>query len=148
VRITTVAHATEDVGKIVVAINHLSTEDIVSSNIKRMRLKGHYGNVITTFTLSLKGVSAKSFFHQLWSGMSKDDRFSIIQSLENRLDPEGRFYLRLDKQAAFQGNFRLSEQDPIKLEVSFINGHDSFQDQPSKLRRMLESEDGSRQVET
>jgi RNA-binding protein len=140
VRISTIAHATEDVGKVVVALGQLSGEDNVSSKIEKIRLKGHYGNEITTLVMSLKGANAEHFFHQLWNKLTRIDRLSLIESLETRLDANGRVYLRLDKQAAYGGTFLLAERDAIKIEVSFKNGNASIRDQLMLLRQMLGSE--------
>lgn len=122
------------------ALVQLSGQQISPSKIEKMRLKGHYGNEITTLTAGLYGVFAESFFHQLWKKLPKIERQLLIESIEKRLDSNGRFYLRVDKQAAFLGSFRLTEQDPIKLEVSFKDHQESTQGQPALLREMLQSE--------
>lgn len=123
-----------------IAIAHLFGQNNVPSKIEKMVLKGHYGNEITTLRMSLRGVHAESFFHRIWTRLPEAARHSIIEGLETRVDSGGRLYLRLDKQAAYQREFQMTEQDPVKLEVSFKNNQDSAQDQLALLRQMLESE--------
>jgi RNA-binding protein len=141
VRISTIVHATEDLNKIVVALGRISDQEIVASKVEKTRLKGHYGNEITTITFSLRGGFAESFFRRLWSLLPRNDQLRLIGDIETRLDGDGRLHLRFDKQAAFLGKVQLIEKDPIKLEVSFRMDPASTRKQFELLRQMLGTED-------
>jgi RNA-binding protein len=141
VRISTIVHATEDFGKIVVALGRVSDQEIMATKVEKTRLKGHYGNEIMTVTFSLRGGFAESFFRRLWSLLPRNDQLRLIDDVETRVDSDGRLHLRLDKQAAFLGRVQLTEKDPIKLEVSFKMDPASTRHQLELLRQMLEAED-------
>ena len=147
IRISTIAHATEDVEKVLNALELLASQEFVRSKVKKTRLKGHYGNEITTITLKLKERFAIIFFRRLWTRLPRDDVASLIQNVESHLDENRRFHLRLDKQLAAVGALHLTERDPIKIEVTF-SGAPELGSKPSEtIRKMIEFEGPSPHAE-
>lgn len=139
VRVTTIVHATEDLGKVARTLTQLPSQEPLPGRILKTKLKGHYGNEIVTFRIILRGKSAASFFDSLSKMLPRDQWSSIILDLQSRLDENGRFHLRLNKQQAFRGYFRLTDEDPIKVEVTFSNGKASGLKRTEMIRQLIES---------
>lgn len=84
------------------------------------RVKGHYGNEITTVLSTVKNSkSAEKFLQSVWNGMSQLDKTEVYSSLHHRIDDAGTLFLRIDKQEALKGKIRLLDKDPIKIAISF-----------------------------
>lgn len=79
------------------------TEDI---NVDRS--EGYHGNkiLIMTCTISRKA-DIRAFFRRL----SKDDLTMLLDSVDQRMDDDGQFFFRLDKQKAFQEELVISSGD-------------------------------------
>jgi RNA binding exosome subunit len=133
-RVSAIVHATEDPGNVILALSQLGGQELFQPRIEKKVLKGHFGNEITTVTLSLQGRLAVSFLTNIWSSLSSEDRDTILDELDGRLDEEGRLHLRLDKQRCFRGTLRLNDKDAIKVQVCFRQLSDS-----TEVRRFLES---------
>lgn len=71
------------------------------------------------------------------------DRVSILDALDKHLDPSGVLHLRLDKQEAFRRMFRVKDQDPIKIQVSFKKEIKSDLDPIQGIKQLLESLENS-----
>ena len=147
IRISTIAHATEDVEKVLDALELLASQEFFRSKVMKTRLKGHYGNEITTITLKLKERFAIVFFHRLWTRLPRDNIASLIQNVESHLDENGRFHLRLDKQLAALGTLQLTERDPIKIEVTFSGAPELGSKPRETIRKMIEFEGPSPHAE-
>ena len=118
VRISAIVHATEDSRKVDRAIANVclafgSAEPVVA------RAKGHHGNQIATLGLTVKNPKvAGNCMREIWNRLSALDKEAIISSLASRMDKSGTLFLRIDKQAAFRGEIRLQDPDPIKASIS------------------------------
>lgn len=123
VEIETFAHATEDGEKVLKAILNLVPENIrerLKDNVLYLNLQGHHGNPITLYRLKVKGEHAQMIVKNLFSNMESFDSRLILSSLEERSD-ESSIYLRLDKQYAYLGVFKLLQGDDIiKLRICFL----------------------------
>ena len=117
--LTTLVHATEDSRKVSKAIDQVCPALIFEQKVETRKFKGHYGNEITTLTVSVRKRSAGPFLHRLLKLLTTADRGMLIRDLDKGIDEDSHLYLRLDKQACLQGNVRLMDQDPIKCELSF-----------------------------
>jgi len=116
------AHATEDENKVVEAARRVllasQAENIV---FERSHLRGHHGNPITLFEAKIKDrVIAKSVLENLSSNLSELDKDTLQREINLHVE-KGNLYLRLDKQSAFIGEFKLSAADPIRVRVRFKN---------------------------
>jgi len=114
------AHATEDLQKVVEAANKILPPAHVEQIIfKKDNLRGHHGNPIVLFETKIKDKEIVSAFMQhLASNFSSLDKETLGREIHRYVD-KGSLYIRLDKQAAFHGEFRLYHVDPIHLHVRF-----------------------------
>ena len=138
-RISTIAHATEDQGKVVQALESVFPPELGLRNPDKRRVKGHYGNEITTITLGVRGRSARSLFGHILKKLPTADRATLAREFESRLDDAGRLHMRLDKQACLLGEIRLGEQDPIKLELVLKETRTLGSDTHEKVGSLIES---------
>ncbi len=119
VRLSSIAHATEDPNKVLSAIFNVYPSGS-SKQLEIAKAKGHFGNEIKIFRLKNRGVSqAESFLEKVLGGLSHSDRLALCERLDEHLDPSGSLHLRFDKQEAFRGSLVLGDSDAIKVEVSF-----------------------------
>lgn len=114
------AHATEDVNKVVQAAQHILPADYVDGILfKRNNLRGHYGNPINLFETRIKGKEIiKTFIENLSTSLSRLDKETLLSEIGLHVE-EGSLYIRLDKQAALQGDFKLCASDPIRVRIRF-----------------------------
>jgi len=114
------AHATEDENKVVEAVQHILPANHLDEIIfKRSNLRGHHGNPITLFEIRInKKELMEATLANIASGLGELDKETLLQEI-NLHTEKGNLYVRLDKQAAFQGNVKLCTADPIRLRVRF-----------------------------
>lgn len=113
-------HATEDENKVTGAVRHLlpaaQVENIV---FNKSSLRGHHGNPITLYEAKIKEKEiVRAVVENLSSGLSPLDKESLLREVELHVE-KGNLYLRFDKQAAFQGQFKLGVSDPIRVRLRF-----------------------------
>jgi len=113
-------HSTEDVNKVVHAAQRILPPDYVDSvSFKRSSLRGHYGNPITLFETRIKGREIiKSFIENLSTSLSGLDKETLLSEIGLHVE-KGSLYIRLDKQAALQGDSKLCAADPIRVRIRF-----------------------------
>jgi len=114
------AHATEDEGKVLEAVKKLlppaHAENI---SFRRSNLRGHHGNPIVLFEAKVKDKGmVKAIVENMASNLSPVDKETLLNEIGLHLG-EGSLYVRLDKQAAFEGEFRLTTADPIRFRFRF-----------------------------
>lgn len=114
------AHATEDVNKVVQAAQRILPADYADGILfKRSSLRGHYGNPISLFETRIKGREmVKAFIENLSTSLSGSDKEALLNEIELHVE-KGSLYIRLDKQAALQGDFKLCAADPIRVRIRF-----------------------------
>lgn len=119
VQLSTVAHATEDVGKVEMAmLNTLPVDLRDSTSISRQNLKGHHGNPMVMLTIRMsRGKAVKSVIQNLFTMMIMNEKHEVNLDFENLLDENGNFYVRLDKQEALKGKIKLATRDPIRIKM-------------------------------
>jgi len=102
----TLVHATEDPDKVEAALRFL----VGDGEIKFTRTAGYHGNPIIIMEARLdRRREICSFFEKL----EREQIEEILGTLAERMDDEGTLYLRLDKQAAYQGVCRLVTHDDV-----------------------------------
>jgi len=113
-------HATENPDKVFEAVHHLLPPDYVDDIVfKKDKLKGYYGNPITLFETRIKKKDIiEAIVKTLSSGLSELDKEKLLREIDLHVE-KGSFYIRLDKQAAFQGEFKLCSADPIRVRIRF-----------------------------
>jgi len=114
------AHATEDVEKVVKAVqNTLPSDHIEDITFNRSNLEGHYGNPITFFETRIKDKeTVRALLENLSSNLSSLDKEELGRTI-HRCVEKGSLYIRLDKQAALQGKIKLVTSDPIRIRIRF-----------------------------
>lgn len=142
-KISAIVHATEDLERVIQSLSRLFPDASLPSKAETRRFSGHYGNEIRIVNLSIRGGAARSFLRNLWSGMVSFDRAAILDALDNHLDPSGVLHLRMDKEEAFRGMFRIKDQDPIKIQLSFKKEIKSDLDPSQGIKQLLESLENS-----
>ena len=114
------AYATEDENKVVEAVQHILPADHIDEIMfERSNLRGHHGNPITFFETRInKKELMEAVLSNIASGLNVLDKETLLQEI-NLHTEKGNLYVRLDKQAAFQGEVKLCTADPIRLRVRF-----------------------------
>ena len=120
IELSVLAHATEDNDKVLKATQNLllsNPEHEVS--FSKDTVKGEYGNPITYYRGRLAQTEqVELVLANLGAGLSALDKETLLSGLELRMRKKD-LYIRLDKQAAFNGKFRLHNADPIRLRIKF-----------------------------
>ncbi|UCE43947.1 MAG: hypothetical protein JSV57_00120 [Candidatus Bathyarchaeota archaeon] len=113
-------HATEDPDKVIKAVHQVLPADYIDDIIfEKKTLRGHYGNPITLSKTRIKKKEiAKALTDHLLSSLNEQDKERLFSEIDLHVE-KGSLYLRLDKQAAFQGEIRLCTADPIRVRVRF-----------------------------
>ena len=114
------AHATEDLDKVVEAVqNVLPSDPIEDITFNRSNLEGHYGNPITFFEARIKDKeTVRALVEKISSNLSSLDKDELGREI-HRCVEKGSLYIRLDKQAALQGKIKLVTSDPIRIRIRF-----------------------------
>jgi len=114
------SHATEDEDKVLEAVKKvLPTEYEKVIEFEKRNLHGHHGNLITFFETRIKDKETlKAIVENLSSHLSTLDKETLCSRI-NEYTEKGSLYIRLDKQAAFHGEFRLEQVDPIRIHLRF-----------------------------
>jgi len=113
-------HATEDQNKVVEAVRRLlPTNHIDEIVFKTSNLKGHYRNSITLFEVRIKKKeTVKALVENLSSGLSELDKEVLLREIGLHTE-KGSLYVRLDKQSALEGEFKLCSADPVRVRIRF-----------------------------
>lgn len=113
-------HATEDIEKVMEAVHNVLPNDHIEEIVfEKSSLEGHYGNTITFFETRIKDKeTVKAIVEKLSVNLGSLDKQELERTI-HRCVEKGNLYIRLDKQAAFQGNFKLVTSDPIRMRVRF-----------------------------
>jgi hypothetical protein len=127
----TFCYATEDEKRVEDAIRAFLPEEF---ELDRMENTGHHGDRIVV--LSARVENADEMRHILDRLAELDDIDRVIEELDERVDDNCSFFLRLDKQAAFQDEIRLGpgitlrakvEAYPAKHEAAVENAREALE---------------------
>jgi len=116
------AHSTEDATKVQTAVRNLLPAELAQTLIfEKTSCTGHHGNPIILFTSKL---TDKRLLPKILEKFGQDlgvlDKEELSRSLKLHLE-KGNMYLRFDKQSAFLGALKFSQNDPIHLKIHFKN---------------------------
>ena len=116
------AHATEDPTKVQTAVRNLFPADLAETFVfQGTNLTGHHGNPIILFTAKL---TDKKLLPKALEKIGKDlgvlDKEELNRDIKLHLE-KGNLYLRFDKQSAFLGALKFSQNDPIHMKIHFKN---------------------------
>jgi len=120
VDLETFVHATEDPEKVFKALSLVLPEG-VEKQVSRETVLGHYHNEIIIYKVRISDKkSIQNFLGLLSERIDEEDKERIFNYFDKRLDDSGTLYLRFDKQEAFKGNLKLSEEeDVIRVRIKF-----------------------------
>ena len=113
-------HATEDLTKVMKAVQHILPTRYVDHIIfKRENLRGYYGNPISLFKTRIKKKGIiRTFIENLSSQLTELDKETLLREIDLHLE-NGSLYLRLDKQIAIRGDFKVNAVDAIRVRIRF-----------------------------
>lgn len=116
------AHATENQEKVQTAVRNLLTTELAETLVfEKTNLTGHHGNPITLFTSKLTDKKLLlAAIEKFGAKLNAIDKELLNQEIRLHLE-KGNLYLRFDKQSAFCGTLKLSQNDPIHLKIHFKN---------------------------
>lgn len=134
--IQVLCHATEDEDKVMMAVeNVVGLDKMGRMKISSQVLKGYYGDPVTMIKFEvLDPEISTQIIREVFSKLSEYEKHDIAENCIERGKHGGRLYIRLDKQAAYNKILRLSDKDPIRIEVSIRGDID-------KLIDMLNTQD-------
>jgi len=114
------AHATEDVDKVVEAVRNIWPSDKIEDiSFIRSCLEGHYGNPIILFETRIKDKEiVRALVENLSVMLSSLDKEELGRTIDRCVE-KGSIYIRLDKQAAYQGKLKFVTSDPIRIRIRF-----------------------------
>ena len=122
----TFAHATENEDRVEQALRFVSGAE----EITKSRSEGYHGNPIVVVEARItRSKEMKSFF----ASLDAADVQKLIDTLELRVDEESMFFLRLDKQAAFEGRSVLADHDDIISVRGKIKSYPQSRDNALKM---------------
>jgi len=116
------AHATEDHEKVQTAVRNLLPTELAETLIfQTTNLTGHYGNPITLFTAQLTDKKLLlAALQKIGAGLSSIDKEELCRDLKLHLE-KSNLYLRFDKQSAYLGTIRFTQNDPVHFKIHFKN---------------------------
>jgi RNA binding exosome subunit len=120
VDISLFAHATEDEDKVLDAARHILPQTHISNIIfEKSNLRGHHGNPITLFESNIKDKNTvKAVVESLALNLNVLDKETLLNEIGSHVE-KGSLYIRLDKQAALEGELKLTMADPIRVRLRF-----------------------------
>jgi len=116
------AHATEDPAKVQTAVRNLLPEELAQTLVfEKTSCTGHHGNPIILFTSKLTDKKLlPATLEKFGSNLNALDKEELNHDIKLHLE-KSNLYLRFDKQSAFLGSLKFSQNDPIHLKIHFKN---------------------------
>jgi len=121
VKIRTFVHATEDPEKVLEALETLFPEDLSPKDVEfeMVETVGYFGNPILVIDAEIKkSKNVRKFLENLKNILSEEDKAFLLENLEEKVDENGTFYIRFDKQKAYLGEIKvLDGEDVIHVRI-------------------------------
>ena len=116
------AHATEDPTKVQTAVRNLLPMELAQTLVfQKTSCTGHHGNPIILFTSKLTDKKLlPTALEKIGKGLGALDKEELNRDIKLHIE-KGNLYLRFDKQSAFLGALKFSQNDPIHLKIHFKN---------------------------
>jgi RNA binding exosome subunit len=116
------ARATEVSERVTTSVQSIFPE-LLRQNlvISKSKAAGQSGDAILIITATLEGQKdCDSVLDYILKRMDSNSHRAIERSIDNRLDDDCIFFLRIDKQAAFLGNMKMADEaDVISVRFHF-----------------------------
>jgi RNA binding exosome subunit len=116
------AHATEEPSKVQKAVQNL-LPTVLSQTLlfEKTSCTGHHGNPIILFTSKLTDKKLlPSMIEKIGKDLGTLDKEELNRYLKMHIE-KGNLFLRFDKQSAFLGTLKFSQNDPIHIKIHFKN---------------------------
>lgn len=115
----TFVYGTEDEEKVMTAIGHIFSDHLPEKTIN----EDYYGNEIIVLTDKItKKRTTKDIVSFLNDNLSKEDKITIKEELNRRMDEKGNLFLRFDKQLAYNENLKLTYSgDAIHVKIKIAS---------------------------
>ena len=113
VTIEVIAHATEDIDKILESFEQFEIE---GDSFSKEKVTGHFDNPITLLRAKFKKKEAKKVLEKLIEKIPENYFSQIVNDIENRLQ-NSTLHLRFGKQDLILGRMIPQEQDAVKLKI-------------------------------
>ena len=115
-------HATEDPEKVLTAVRNILPVELSEKAVfQKTMLTGHHGNTIILFETTLSDKHALPIaLQKIGAGLTVLDKEKLDSDMRLHLEKRN-LYLRFDKQYAYQGEVRFSQNDPIHFKIHFKN---------------------------
>ena len=114
ITIDVIAHATEDVEKILESFSEQL--EIQQESFSKEEVMGHFDNPITLLKAKFKKKDAKKILQKIVSRIPDNDFSQIMSDIQNRLQ-NSTLHLRFGKQELIQGRIVPQEKDAIKVKI-------------------------------
>jgi RNA binding exosome subunit len=116
------AHATEDPSKVQKAVQNLLPEELAQTLVfQKTSCTGHHGNPIILFTAKLEDKKLlPKVAEKIGATLGVLDKEELERDLKLHIE-KSNLYLRFDKQSAFLGAVKFSQNDPIHIKIHFKN---------------------------
>ncbi|MCK4636312.1 MAG: exosome subunit [Methanomicrobia archaeon] len=112
IEIESFCQATEDEKKVLEAL-----ENLIDAKFEKENVLGHYGNPIKIYRTE---ITKKKEIDNFLTFFNRIDR-NILEPLEKRIDEKGRFYLRLDKQSLYSGDFVVDDGGDVHITIKIVS---------------------------
>ena len=124
-----VAHATEDIQKIIAKMNDVFL--IPTENFLISKTEGHWGNEICVIRAECDHSESSVLLERIISGLRIGEKKFLLSSISDSFDEKNNFYIRLNKQSVCKGIISLSEHDSIRIRfkpIKEFNQNNKFRD--------------------
>jgi len=108
----TFCYVTEDQKRVEDALRHFLPEEF---DLDRVKNTGHHGDRIVVLSARVESADGMRVVLDQLAALDSIDR--VLAELDERVDDNCSFFLRLDKQAAFNGLVRLGEGITLRAKV-------------------------------
>ncbi len=132
-------HATEDEARVKAAILRILPAEIAERlEFSCIRMEGHHGNPILELKSSIaEKEDADKILLKILHELSSLDETLLDGELSNHLDERNWFFLRLDKQQAFQGHVSVGYNDIISFAFCLNSKPESLRELRNTLETVL-----------
>ena len=122
VEIRVFSHATEDLGKVELAIQNILPEILATElTYTKTNCVGHHGNPIVLVEAKLTNRAAlPPLLEKIGSSLSSLDKEELAAEIAQHVERQN-LYLRFNKQSALLGTIKLGHDDPIRFKIHFKN---------------------------
>jgi len=124
-----VAHATEDIPKLILKMNELFS--IPKEKFLISQARGHWDNEISLIRADCENQESNALLETIISKLKTGEKNYLLHSISDSFDEKDNFYIRLNKQSMCRGMISLSEHDSIRIRfkpTKEFNQNNKFRD--------------------